>query len=159
MPGCEVVKCLSAQEALDALENYAGEIDLIISDNLMPGTRGVDLLIEVRQRYPNTVRVMLTGHSDLEDAKAAINEGEVYRFLTKPCAPEELKAVVRHAFLHRDLWLENRRLRQALERLRRADQEVSGIESGAPEMPSDELTIAEEDSEDTLQGFIDRYFA
>lgn len=63
---------------------------VIISDMKMPGMDGVQLLSEVKKRVPDTVRIMLTGNADQQTAIEAVNEGHIFRFLTKPCPPEAL---------------------------------------------------------------------
>jgi DNA-binding NtrC family response regulator len=60
----------------------------------MPHMTGVELLSEVRQRSPDTVRILLTGYADLESIEGSINDGEVFRFLTKPCQAAELRATI-----------------------------------------------------------------
>jgi response regulator RpfG family c-di-GMP phosphodiesterase len=67
---------------------------VVVSDLRMPGMGGVRFLAEAQQVAPDTVRIMLTGHSELDTALAAINEGRIFRFLTKPCAPEDLAAAI-----------------------------------------------------------------
>jgi len=71
-------------EALQLLETE-GPFALVISDMRMPKMSGVELLSAVKERYPDTVRMMLTGYGDLETAMDAVNEGNIFRFLTKPC--------------------------------------------------------------------------
>lgn len=84
------VECApSAQDALrmiDAGEDFA----VIVSDMRMPGVDGVTFLAQVKQRAPQSVRMMLTGNADQQTAIDAVNEGNIFRFLTKPCAPERL---------------------------------------------------------------------
>ena len=63
---------------------------VVVSDMRMPGMDGVQLLKEIKKRTPNTVRIMLTGNADQQTAMDAVNEGNIFRFLTKPCAPETL---------------------------------------------------------------------
>jgi DNA-binding NtrC family response regulator len=86
------------------------QVDLIISDHLMPGMSGLEFLKLVRDRFPDTVRIMLTGHADVDVAVRAINEGEIYRFLSKPCPPVELQVTVHLALEQLALARENRRL-------------------------------------------------
>jgi DNA-binding NtrC family response regulator len=69
----------------------------------MPGKRGTDLLSTVAKRYPETVRILLTGHSTLDVAVRAINQGEVYRFLTKPCDPTEIALAIREGLAQREV--------------------------------------------------------
>jgi response regulator RpfG family c-di-GMP phosphodiesterase len=71
-------------EALQALENK-GPFAVLVSDFKMPGMNGVQFLAHAGKCYPETVRIMLTGQADLNAAMAAVNEGQVFRFLTKPC--------------------------------------------------------------------------
>jgi response regulator RpfG family c-di-GMP phosphodiesterase len=71
-------------EAMQALENK-GPFAVLVSDFKMPGMNGVQFLAHAGKCYPETVRIMLTGQADLNAAMAAVNEGQVFRFLTKPC--------------------------------------------------------------------------
>lgn len=80
---------LGAEPALAAID-ARGPYAVVVSDMRMPGTDGVQLLSEVRERAPDSVRIMLTGFADLQTAIEAVNEGNIFRFLTKPCAPEAL---------------------------------------------------------------------
>jgi response regulator RpfG family c-di-GMP phosphodiesterase len=86
----------TAQGASDALalmrqnESYA----VILSDFLMPGMNGVELLTRSHRMQPDAVRLILTGYPTVDAAVAAINEGRVSKFLTKPCSPEDLAKVV-----------------------------------------------------------------
>ncbi len=72
------------EEALRVLETK-GPFAVIVSDMRMPGMNGVQLLAEVKNSYPDTVRMMLTGNADQATAMEAVNTGEIFRFLTKPC--------------------------------------------------------------------------
>jgi response regulator RpfG family c-di-GMP phosphodiesterase len=69
----------------------------VVSDLRMPGMDGIEFLGQVRERSPNTTRILLTGNADLSAAVAAVNEGNIFRFLTKPAPPEVLKAAVTRA--------------------------------------------------------------
>lgn len=80
---------LGGEQALAALQSQ-GPYAVIISDMQMPGMDGVKLLAAVRERAPDTVRMMLTGMTDLATAIGAVNEGNIFRFLTKPCPPDAL---------------------------------------------------------------------
>jgi FixJ family two-component response regulator len=79
--------------ALKLLET-SGPFAVVVSDLKMPKMTGVELLGAVKNRWPDTVRIMLTGHGDLDAAIAAVNQGAIFRFLTKPCAPEALLTAV-----------------------------------------------------------------
>lgn len=76
-------------EGLDAVARR-GPFSVIVSDLRMPEMDGIQFLARVRSLAPDTVRMMLTGNADLHAAVAAVNEGHIFRFLTKPCAPEVL---------------------------------------------------------------------
>lgn len=102
---------LSAPSAMEALERLAAEpVDVVVSDEVMPCMSGSEFLAQVRRLYPDTVRIILTGHASLETALRAINEGEIYRFFTKPCNIFDLAVTIRQALQHRDLQRENQRL-------------------------------------------------
>ncbi len=93
---------LSAPSAEKALDLMAGEtIDVVISDERMPGMQGSEFLAIVRQRYPDTVRIILTGHASVEAAIRAINESEIFRFLTKPVNSQALHNAVQEALKHK----------------------------------------------------------
>ena len=92
----DIFTASSGDEALAVLENE-GAMDLIIADQRMPGMTGIQLLGEVARRHPATMRVVLTGYSDVEPMLAAANLGLVYRFLLKPFDPAEMHAIVADA--------------------------------------------------------------
>jgi DNA-binding NtrC family response regulator len=106
-------------------------VDLVLSDFKMPRMNGLELLQRVREEFPDTIRIMLTGHADVETVIGAVNGGEVYRFLTKPWNDEELKLVLRLAASHLDSIRENRRLTNLVQRqadlIRRIEQKNPGI--------------------------------
>lgn len=81
-----------AQSGEEALSRIAAEgpFAVIIADMQMPVMNGIQLLMRVREAAPDTVRIMLTGNADQATAIAAVNQGHVFQFLTKPCAPEVL---------------------------------------------------------------------
>ncbi|WP_405236673.1 response regulator [Lentisalinibacter orientalis] len=72
-------------------------VDVIIADQRMPGLSGVEVLGEVRRRAPSAVRILLTGYADLDAIEGSINIGEVFRFLSKPCPPQELRETLAEA--------------------------------------------------------------
>ncbi len=91
----ELLDADSATAALGILEKQT--VDLIIADEHMPGLSGTDLLRLVKERFPETIRFMLTGATDIDVAKDAINRGEVERFFTKPWDDAELRRAVKNA--------------------------------------------------------------
>jgi DNA-binding NtrC family response regulator len=82
----------SGSEALDIVRNE--DIDVVVADHRMPQMTGVELLSAVRNVSPRTVRILLTGYADLDAVEGSINQGEVFRFLTKPCPPDQLRETV-----------------------------------------------------------------
>jgi len=90
---------LRAESGKSALEVLAaeGEVAVIISDQRMPEMKGTEFLSKTVPQFPNTIRIILTGFTDVEDLVEAINAGQVYRYITKPWDPSELKAVVKTA--------------------------------------------------------------
>lgn len=92
----EVYKAESAFSALEVL-NQEGEMAVIISDQRMPKMNGTEFLSRTVQRFPDTIRIVLTGYTDVEDLVEAINSGKVFKYITKPWNPDELKVVVRQA--------------------------------------------------------------
>ena len=85
----EIETAQGGEEAITRIK-VAGPFAVLVSDLRMPGMDGVRLLGQIRQLAPDTVRILLTGNGDLEGAIAAVNEGNIFRFLTKPCAPDAL---------------------------------------------------------------------
>jgi DNA-binding NtrC family response regulator len=93
--GYQVRTTTNCVEAIQLLKNE--KINTIISDQRMPEMRGVDLLHQARQISPNTMRLLLTGYSDASSTQDAINQGEVYRYITKPWGQDEIQSVVADA--------------------------------------------------------------
>lgn len=81
------------EAALAAIAEH-GPYAVVVADMRMPGMNGVELLARIKVQAPDTVRMMLTGNSDQQTALQAVNEGEIFRFLTKPCAPESLAKAI-----------------------------------------------------------------
>jgi DNA-binding NtrC family response regulator len=79
-------------EALDIVKDK--DIDVIVADHRMPKMTGVEVLSKVRTLSPRTVRILLTGYADLDAVEGSINDSEVFRFLTKPCAPKQLRETI-----------------------------------------------------------------
>lgn len=100
----------SAQKALELLARQP--VQLIVSDHRMPGMTGAELLKQVRERYPETIRIMLTGYADVNSIMGAVKDGAVYKFITKPWNDEDLRLTVSLALQQYVLLRENRRLKE-----------------------------------------------
>ena len=112
----KVLRAESGVEALNVLSSE-GEVAVIISDQRMPEMKGTEFLSKTVPDFPDTVRIILTGFTDVEDLVDAINAGQVYRYITKPWDPDELKHVVERASETYDL------LKQQSEELHRAEKQ------------------------------------
>ncbi len=115
----ELLLANSAEEGLNILEK--GEVNLIISDQRMPGMKGVEFLKRVMELYPDTIRIILSGYTDVNAITAAINEGHIYQFILKPWNDEELKSIIRRALEQWELQMENKRL---VEKIKRQNEEL-----------------------------------
>lgn len=116
----EVLTASSAREAIGILRER--EIRLIISDQRMPEMTGVQLFEAILRDYPDVVRMILTGYTDIDAIIRAVNAGRIYRYITKPWDEKELKVIMDRALESYDLEMRNRRLMGELER-RAADEE------------------------------------
>jgi EAL domain-containing protein (putative c-di-GMP-specific phosphodiesterase class I)/FixJ family two-component response regulator len=106
--GYRILTATSAAEGLELLG--ANAVGVIISDQRMPVMCGTEFLRSVKSMYPDTVRMVLSGFTDLASITSAINEGAIYKFLTKPWEDEVMRTTVREAFERHDLLRENERL-------------------------------------------------
>jgi len=115
----------SGEKALEVLEEEV--IDLMICDENMPGMNGTQLLGLVRQRWPDVIRMMLTGDASVDLVVNAVNNGEIYRFFTKPCNEAELIISVRDALKMQKLKKESRRL---LETVKQQSAALESLKQG-----------------------------
>jgi response regulator RpfG family c-di-GMP phosphodiesterase len=106
--GYRILIAESGQAGLDILEKET--VDLVISDMRMPEMDGATFLKAVRGRWPQIMRILLTGYADITSTVSAINEGEIYRYISKPWDDTEIVIVVRDALERQKLEKENRRL-------------------------------------------------
>ncbi len=141
----------TAQSGAEALEILAqNQISVVVSDEKMPGMTGAEFLSKVRDVYPDTVRIILTGQASLEATVKAINEGEVYRFLLKPCNATELIFTIRQALKQRELVVQCNKL---LDLTRRQSELLQNLESECPGISDvkkneDGAIVIEEPSDD-----------
>lgn len=111
--GYVILTAGSGTEGLALLESHA--VDVILSDQRMPGMTGVEFLSIAKTRYPNTVRIVLSGYSELQSVFDAVNRGAIYKFLTKPWDDHNLRDHIREAFEHKELAENNHRLMQEVQ--------------------------------------------
>lgn len=105
-----ILTATGGRAGLDELARH--RVDVIVSDQRMPDMSGVEFLRQAKELYPDTVRMVLSGYSDLQSITDAINEGAIYKFLSKPWDDDMLKAEIDEAFQRKQLHDENRRLNQ-----------------------------------------------
>jgi len=113
-----VFKADSGANALEVL-SAEGEVAVIISDQRMPEMKGTEFLSQTVPQFPDTIRIILTGFTDVEDLVEAINSGQVYKYITKPWDPNELKGVVDRAAETYEV------LKQRTEELEKAQQQTT----------------------------------
>jgi len=135
--GHTVISAHSGDEALEKLEEHP--VEVIISDQHMPGISGIDLLKIVRVRHPKVVRIILTGDKDPDVPVRSINEGEVYRFVRKPWSNNDLRTVVSLAFEVARLEQEKRHLVTLLKNQLASRDDPADIERELLRLAEDEL--------------------
>ena len=109
----EIYTASSAREARKILDN--NEIGVIITDQRMPVMTGIEFLESIIPIYPDTIRILLTGFSDINAVMDAINRGQVYKYLVKPWQNDELKMYIENALEIYNLRKENKELSHKLE--------------------------------------------
>lgn len=125
----DVRTATSGTAALELLEQDS-RVDVIISDMRMPGLSGAEFLSQSRAFAPEAQRILLTGQTDLASAIAAINEGQIFRFLSKPCPAAELMSTIEAALeRHRSRALENTAVRRKVEHRQLRIDPLTGLAS------------------------------
>jgi response regulator RpfG family c-di-GMP phosphodiesterase len=97
-----VISAQSGDQALKLLEETP-DLAVLVSDYRMPGMNGIELLAQARSKHPDVTRILLTGAADLEMALDAVNQGNIFRFLLKPCAPEVLLTAIKDGLRQNEL--------------------------------------------------------
>ncbi len=137
----EVHKALSAHEALEILRRE--RIELLVTDQCMPEMTGAELLVEIRDEFPDLGRVMLTAYSDIDAIVQAVNAGRLDRYVTKPWDADELRQVIDQTLEAHD---RRRRCRRLIEELRQAVAREQGLREALlehlPESALEELLEA-----------------
>lgn len=141
--GYEIHTAESGEAALAQLANL--QADLVVSDMRMPGMNGAELLAQVRSRWPATMRILLTGYSDITSAVSAINDGGIFRYVSKPWDDTELQSIITQALEIAGLQREKNRL-EALTHAQ--NEELKTLNSGLEEKVrerTEELQIANQE--------------
>jgi signal transduction histidine kinase len=103
-----------AEEAVKLMQE--NEVDVVMTDQRMPEMTGVELLSRIKGPYPEATRLLFTGYADIRAVIEAINQGNVYRYITKPWDPDELQTIIREACERHDLIVQRRTITYALEK-------------------------------------------
>lgn len=90
----DILLASSGQEALELVEKYGNEISLIVSDQKMPFMEGTEFFKKISERYPNIIKILLTGHSNIDILVEAINDCHLFQYILKPFEPEQLCMIV-----------------------------------------------------------------
>jgi response regulator RpfG family c-di-GMP phosphodiesterase len=119
----------SGKEGLEILAE--NEVHVVVSDQRMPEMNGTEFLKEVKDRYPNIIRIILTGYTDVDSISEAINEGHIYKFFLKPWNDQNLKLEIRQAMEQYGLIQDNKRLHdqvlQQNEELKKINENLESI--------------------------------
>ncbi|HEY3432449.1 MAG TPA: EAL domain-containing protein [Rhodocyclaceae bacterium] len=122
--GYRLLSANSGEEGLDILAKE--RVDVILSDQRMPGITGVEFLRRAKEISPASIRMVLSGYTELQSVTSAINDGAIYKFLTKPWDDDQLKENIAEAFRRKDLSDENHRLD---EEVKTANRELASANS------------------------------
>jgi len=112
--GYRILTAGSGEEGIGLMEREP--VDLVISDMRMPGMDGAHFLERVSSRWPDTLRILLTGHADVASTIAAINKGRIFRYIAKPWDDQDVRLIVRHALERQQLERDKRRLEALTQR-------------------------------------------
>jgi type II secretory ATPase GspE/PulE/Tfp pilus assembly ATPase PilB-like protein/FixJ family two-component response regulator/RNA polymerase subunit RPABC4/transcription elongation factor Spt4 len=121
----QILTATSGEKALGVLETQL--VHLLVSDHRMPGMTGAELLKTVKERWPETIRIMLTGHADVNSIMGAVQDGAVFKFITKPWNDEDLRLTVSLALQQYVLMHENRKLRELTRNQQQKIKTYSGL--------------------------------
>lgn len=114
----------SGEEGLAILADEP-DIRLVVSDYRMPGMNGVEFLSQVFEKWPDTIRIVLSGYADTAAVVEAINLGQIYKFIPKPWNDEELKTAISTALQHQELQVQNNRLNEELQKKNQQLEEIN----------------------------------
>ncbi len=115
---------LTAPRAKDALLLMRSDVALVLSDQRMPEMTGSELFRELRQKFPDTVRIIMTGYSDMNALIDSVNQGEIYRYLAKPWEMQNLLNIVQEGVNRYKKNISDRLTHEELHRVRRDLEDV-----------------------------------
>jgi signal transduction histidine kinase len=157
----------NAQDGMKILEQHP--VDVIMTDQRMPEMTGVEFLKSVRDPHPDATRLLFTGYADINAVIAAINQGNVYRYITKPWDPDELQTIIREACERHDLIVQRKQLLSELESANRELREANELKGAFIQVAShelrtplaiamgfSELSVRQKDIQPPLRDWIDR---
>jgi type II secretory ATPase GspE/PulE/Tfp pilus assembly ATPase PilB-like protein/FixJ family two-component response regulator len=121
----KILTATSAEKALEILESRP--VHLVISDHRMPVMTGAELLKTIREKWPQTIRIMLTGYADVNSIMGAVKDGAVYKFITKPWNDEDLRLTISLALQQYVLMQENRHLKEVAKRQQATITRYAGL--------------------------------
>ena len=150
--GYEVAIAHGGQEALELVDKFPAEI--VLSDYMMPGMCGVELLHKIKHRLPHVVPILITGRGDLKISIESINQGEIYRFLLKPWNNDELRMTMQNALKYHDVIVENERLTKTVQKQSNLLDEIEKKYPGINDIKTDEdgtILLEDEDFSDALK--------
>ncbi len=137
-----LILATTAEEGIEKLSEM--EFQVIMSDYRMPGKNGVEFLKEVKKICPESIRMLLSGYADIDAIIKAVNEGEIYKFLTKPWNDDELKITVKRAVEQYELQKENMTLTRKLKSLNKSLEEKVEARTKELKMRNDVLLLSQE---------------
>lgn len=118
----DVYTAENSETAFDIVKSVKPHV--IFSDQRMPVTTGVEFFNAIRQVFPDPVRILITGYTDVNDIIEAINRGHIYRYITKPWSEQEIRVAIDNAY---DLYVTRRTLDQKVEELEKSNHELSSF--------------------------------
>ncbi len=118
----DVYTAQTSEKAFEIVKSIGPEV--IFSDQRMPVTTGVEFFNAVRQIFPDPVRILITGYTDVNDIIEAINKGHIYRYITKPWSEQEIRVAIDNAY---DIYQTRRALEQKVEELEKSNHELSSF--------------------------------
>jgi FixJ family two-component response regulator len=142
----EILTACSGEEGLEILQ-ATPQVQVVISDYRMPGMNGVDFLREVFAGYPETIRIVLSGYADTAAVVAAINEGQIYKFIPKPWNDDELRATVANAL---DTFALRRKNARLAEELRQKNEELSELNASLERLVSERTLELEQQNRELM---------